>query len=188
MFSPSVVFSWQKKKSERVKSSASPARGTETYPTTWVLYRQECICYLWCTDTRKSPPDFPCTFKLHLTCSERLGLQKAAKCTTQNYWVNISHCRLWSPWGWGVKTGKHDNGYTSGALWALQWPLCLLTLPSLSHKSYPERFIRLACQAFPVVFGGWSRSTAKRHGDKFGICWVTTVNGCLCCTLRQCTQ
>lgn len=187
MFSLSVVFSREKRKKKEWKSSALPARGMVTYPTTWVLYHQECICYLSSTDTGKGPPDCSCTFRLHLTCSEGLGLQKALLCTTLNHKVNTLHCRLWSPWGWGVKTGKHDNGYTSGGLWALQWPLCLLTLPSLSHKSYPERFIWLACQAFPVIFGGWSCSTDKRHGDKFCICWVTTVYSRICCTIRQCT-
>lgn len=127
------------------------------------------------TDTVKGPPDCSCTFQLHLTCSEGFGLQKALLCTTSNHEVNALHCRLWLPWGWGVKTGKHDNGYTSGGLWALRWPSCLLTLLPPSYKSYPERFIGLTCQAFPVVFGGWSCSTDERQGDKFCIFWVTTV-------------
>lgn len=166
----------KKEQKKKWRFSALPARGTATYPTTWVLYHQGCICYLSHTD--KAPPDCPCTFQLHLTCREGFGLQKALLCTTLKHEVNTSHCGLCLPRGWGVKTGKHDNGYTSAGLWALQWPSCLLTLLPLSYKSYPERFIGLTCQAFPVVFGGWGCSTDKRHGDKFCICWDHNVRAC----------
>lgn len=181
MFSLTVLFSLGRKK--EWKSSALPAWGMVTYPAAWVLYHWECICYLLGTDTEKA--DCSCTFKLHLTCSEGFGLQKASLCIILHCKANTLHCSLWLPWGWGVKTGKRDNGYTCGGLWALQWPPCLLTLPSLSHKSYPERFIWLSCQASPGAFGGWSCSTPKPHGDKFFICWVTTVRGRLCCTTQQ---
>lgn len=173
----------KKKERKEWKSSALPAWGMVTYPAAWVLYHWECICYLLGTDTEEA--DCSCTFKLHLTCSEGFGLQKASLCIMLHCKANTLHCSFWLPWGWGVKTGKRDNGYTCGALWALQWPPCLLTLPSLSHKSYPERFIWLSCQASPGAFGGWSRSTPKPHGDKFFICWVTTACGRLCCTTHQ---
>lgn len=110
-----------------------------------------------------------------------------ALCTTLNREADALRCSFRSPGGWGVRTGKHDNGYTSAGLWALQWPSCLLTLLSLSYKSYPERFIGLTCQAVPVVFGGWSCSTDKRHGDKFCICWVTTAYTRICYTAGQFT-
>lgn len=180
----------RRKSAEEWKSSAMPARGTVTYPAAWVLYHQECICYLLSTDTgKKGPPDCSCIFKLHLTCSEGAWTSKsfrsALRWTPKLILGIVGSDR---PGGWGVKTGKRDNGYTSGGLWALQWPRCLLTLPSASHKSHPERFIRLTRQAFSVVSGGRSCSAdmAINSASVWGSAGVLAP--AIVSTVRQCAN
>lgn len=115
-----------------------------TYPITWGLHHQECMCYLVGTDTVKSPTDLSCIFQLHLTCSKGVWTSESF---ALHYIKAEVYCRRWLLWDWGVKNGKHDNGYTSVFLWAQQWPSCLLTFPPLAYKSFPERFIGLTCRS-----------------------------------------
>lgn len=77
--------------------------------------------------------------------------------------ANALHCERWLPWGCGVKTGKHDNGYTCCALWALQWPLCVLTLLPCSYKSHPERFMDSLVKSLQMYLVGGAAATTTRR-------------------------
>lgn len=151
MFSLSVVF----RKKKKCESSVLAARGNGSYPITWVLYHQECICYLLGTDTGKALQIIPVNLNYIWHAVKSLDFKKLHRAPQRSAHCALNTVGLGFPWGRGVNTGKPSSWLHTGGLWAWQWPLCLLTFPFLSHKSYPGRVIWLS-QTFSAIFGGWS--------------------------------
>lgn len=112
-------------------------------------------CYLLGTDTGKALQIIPVNLNYIWHAVKSLDFKKLHRAPQRSAHCALNTVGLGFPWGRGVNTGKPSSWLHTGGLWAWQWPLCLLTFPFLSHKSYPGRVIWLS-QTFSAIFGGWS--------------------------------
>lgn len=172
--------------SERKKkweSSVLAARGDGSYPITWVLYHQECICYLLGTDTGKALQIIPVNVNYIWHAVKSWDIKKLHRAPQRRADCAISVAGLWFPWGCGVNTGTPSSWLHTGGLWARQWPLCLLTFLFYAINPFQGGVYSSGKPFQPYLVGG-----AAGCGDKCCIWWVTAECSCLCCPIRQCTQ